>query len=344
MSCASVPRRDGGARFVLDKRADRAVAAGGARRARRDGQKVLLGIKNRGGARDAAWRAYLAGVAARGLGAPELAIVAGAPGLEAALAALWPSVPVQRCTVHKHRNLLAHAPKRVHGGALRRLHRHDLREDGQGRGGQAQGLRAQMAAENAPRSSAAWKKPEHGSSPSLRYPPEQVEVAANLTNAVERLHAHEEFKRRIKTQCLLPCADTACMLFWALPRQRPDRPPSRRWLWIPSMSHKPSTILISPPELTNIADGRCRRQLSYQLRDTTAVKAYYGIRVRPTEHLYFRKNRGMVDWLLETPVTWSNSAPIVSRPWHAVDDEAHDPPHLFDREGREAWGIDFPVG
>jgi putative transposase len=27
---------------------------------------------------------------------------------------------------------------------------------------------------------------------------------------------HEEFKRRIKTQCLLPCAETAAMLFWAL--------------------------------------------------------------------------------------------------------------------------------
>src|SRR3954468_15513362 len=30
--------------------------------------------------------------------------------LEKALAALWPDVPAQRCTVHKHRNLLAHAP------------------------------------------------------------------------------------------------------------------------------------------------------------------------------------------------------------------------------------------
>jgi putative transposase len=27
---------------------------------------------------------------------------------------------------------------------------------------------------------------------------------------------HGEFKRRIKTQCMLPCAETACMLFWAL--------------------------------------------------------------------------------------------------------------------------------
>ena len=35
-----------------------------------------------------------------------------------------------------------------------------------------------------------------------------------VTNPLERLH--EEFKRRIKTQCLLPCAETAAMLFWAL--------------------------------------------------------------------------------------------------------------------------------
>jgi hypothetical protein len=27
---------------------------------------------------------------------------------------------------------------------------------------------------------------------------------------------HEEFKRRIKTQTVLPCAETAAMLFWAL--------------------------------------------------------------------------------------------------------------------------------
>ncbi len=33
-------------------------------------------------------------------------------------------------------------------------------------------------------------------------------------NAIERLH--EEFRRRIKTQTVLPCAETAAMLFWAL--------------------------------------------------------------------------------------------------------------------------------
>ncbi len=47
----------------------------------------------------------------------------------------------------------------------------------------------------------------------LRYPPEQWKPL-RTTNTIERLH--EEFKRRIKTQCALPSAETAAMLFWAL--------------------------------------------------------------------------------------------------------------------------------
>ena len=50
----------------------------------------------------------------RGLRRPELLIVDGGAGLESAIAAVWDRVPVQRCTVHKHRNLLAHAPERLH--------------------------------------------------------------------------------------------------------------------------------------------------------------------------------------------------------------------------------------
>jgi transposase-like protein len=37
-----------------------------------------------------------------------------APSLKAALAAIWGDVPTQRCTAHKHRNLLANAPARLH--------------------------------------------------------------------------------------------------------------------------------------------------------------------------------------------------------------------------------------
>jgi putative transposase len=46
-----------------------------------------------------------------------------------------------------------------------------------------------------------------------RLPPGQWK-SARTSNAIERLH--EEFKRRIKTQTVLPSAGTAAMLFWAL--------------------------------------------------------------------------------------------------------------------------------
>ena len=81
---------------------------------RADGQKMLLAIKSMGGESEAAWRALLDDLVRRGLRTPELVVVDGAPGLEKALAALWPDMAVQRCTVHKHRNLLAHAPERLH--------------------------------------------------------------------------------------------------------------------------------------------------------------------------------------------------------------------------------------
>ena len=81
---------------------------------RRDGQKVLLAARNMGGESEAAWRAVLDDLVARGLRTPEFLIIDGAAGLERALAALWPDVPAQRCTVHKHRNLLAHAPEALH--------------------------------------------------------------------------------------------------------------------------------------------------------------------------------------------------------------------------------------
>ncbi len=67
---------------------------------RRDGQKVLLSVKSMGGESEAAWRSILDDLVARGLRTPDFLITDGAAGLERALAALWPEVPAQRCTVH----------------------------------------------------------------------------------------------------------------------------------------------------------------------------------------------------------------------------------------------------
>ena len=179
---------------------------------RRDGQKVLLALRSMGGESEAAWRALLDDLVGRGLATPELSIVDGAPGLEKALAALWPDVPIQRCTVHKHRNLLAHAPKKLHDevGAdyTDMIYANTAKEVDAKRKAFLRKWRLRCKA-------VADSLEEAGERlfTFLRFPPEQWK-SIRTTNAIERLH--EEFKRRIKTQCLLPCAETACMLFWAL--------------------------------------------------------------------------------------------------------------------------------
>jgi transposase-like protein len=179
---------------------------------RRDGQKVLLSIKNMGGESEAGWRGVLDDLVARGLRTPEFLMVDGGAGLDRALAGLWPDVPVQRCTVHKHRNLLAHAPDALHD---------EISAD------YTDMIYATTAAEVQQRRRAFLRKwrlrcPAVATSLEeagerlfsfLRLPPSQWR-SARTTNAIERLH--EEFKRRIKTQTVLPSAETAAMLFWAL--------------------------------------------------------------------------------------------------------------------------------
>jgi putative transposase len=179
---------------------------------RADGQKVLLAVKNMGGETTEAWRAVLDDLVNRGLRRPAFLIVDGASGLEKAIAAVWDGVPTQRCTVHKHRNLLAHAPERLQD---------EVTAD------YTDMIYAASPDEIEARRRAfirKWRLRHRPVADSLeeagdnlftftRLPPSQWR-SARTTNAIERLH--EEFKRRIKTQTVLPSAATAAMLFWAL--------------------------------------------------------------------------------------------------------------------------------
>ena len=179
---------------------------------RRDGQKVLLAVKNMGGESEAAWRGILDGLVGRGLCTPEFLVTDGAAGLERALAALWPDVPAQRCTVHKHRNLLGHAPDALHEEVTADYT--DMIYAGTAKEVQAR-RRAFLRKWRLRCPAVATSLEEAGDRlfAYLRLPPSQWK-SARTTNAIERLH--EEFKRRIKTQTVLPSAETAAMLFWAL--------------------------------------------------------------------------------------------------------------------------------
>jgi transposase-like protein len=179
---------------------------------RRDGQKVLLAVRNMGGESEAAWRSLLDDLILRGLRVPDFVIVDGAPGLEKALGLVWPEALVQRCTVHKHRNLLAHAPERL---------REEISADYNDM------IYAGAAKEIETRRKSfirKWRLKCRAVADSLEEAGERLFTftrlpcsqwkSARTTNAIERLH--EEFKRRIKTQTVLPSAETAAMLFWAL--------------------------------------------------------------------------------------------------------------------------------
>ena len=173
---------------------------------REDGQKVVLAIKSMGGESTEAWRTVLDDLIKRGLRRPEFLIVDGAPGLDKAIATVWDGVPVQRCTV------FAHAPERLHD---------EITTDYNDMIYAATREEIEVRRKSFIRK---WRLKHRAVADSLeeagdrlftftRLPPSQWR-SARTTNAIERLH--EEFKRRIKTQTVLPSADTAAMLFWAL--------------------------------------------------------------------------------------------------------------------------------
>lgn len=179
---------------------------------RRDGMKILLGLWTYASEGCAAWGAVLEDLTARGLMVPAVSVIDGSKGLRAALAEWWPRVAVQRCTVHKLRNLEVHAPKRLH---------EELRQD----------YREIVYAEHERAARRAWLQftskwkrlcpavveslEEAGEELLTFYRfPESQWKSLRTTNIVERVI--EEFRRRVKTQAVLPSQESALLLLYGL--------------------------------------------------------------------------------------------------------------------------------
>jgi putative transposase len=177
-----------------------------------DGHKHLLALDLCGGESFSAWKGCLDDLVARGLRAPMLCIVDGHAGLRRAVGLVWPCAAVQRCCVHKLRNLERKAPK--HALA-------EIRDD----------FHRIVYAANADAACTAytafertWAKRCSGVVTSLReggdelltffrFPKAQWKTL-RTTNTIERLH--EEFRRRVKTQGSLPSDDAALVLLFSL--------------------------------------------------------------------------------------------------------------------------------
>jgi transposase-like protein len=177
-----------------------------------DGHKHLLALELCGGESLAAWKGCLDDLVARGLRAPVLAIIDGNAGLRRAVGLVWPRTSVQRCCVHKLRNLERKAPKHALAEVRDDFHRIVYAENGEA---------ARAAFTTFERT---WAKRCPGVVTSLReggdelltfftFPKVQWKTL-RTTNTIERLH--EEFRRRVKTQGSLPTEDAALVLLFSL--------------------------------------------------------------------------------------------------------------------------------
>ena len=179
---------------------------------RETGEKVLLAMRLAGGEAAAAWRAVVEDLAARGLRAPVLCVLDGSPGLRSAVGAVWPEAAVQRCAVHKLRNLQAHAPKHAHEAVKEDFHRIVYAKNGS----EAEAAYDRFLTRWRKRCAAVAESLEEGGRELLtfyRFPREQWK-SLRTTNVIERING--ELRRRIKTQAAWAHEDALLSLLYGL--------------------------------------------------------------------------------------------------------------------------------
>src|SRR5882724_5092127 len=177
-----------------------------------DGEKQLLALELCGGESFEAWKGCLDDLAARGLRTPMLCIIDGNAGLRRAVALVWPGAAVQRCCVHKLRNLERKAPK--HALADIRDHFHRIVYAASGEAARTAFTTFERTwAKRCPGVVASLREGSDELLTFFRFPKAQWKTL-RTTNTIERLH--EEFRRRVKTQGSLPSEDAALVLLFSL--------------------------------------------------------------------------------------------------------------------------------
>lgn len=177
-----------------------------------DGQKVILDLELYQSESSSCWEGFFEGLISRGLKPPCLVIIDGNKGLRAAVEKNWPGTAVQRCTVHKLRNLERYAPRHALEEVKSDYHRIVYADSLE----QAKKAYRDFISK--------WKKLTPKVVVSLeeageelltfyRFPKGQWK-SLRTTNAIERLNG--EFRRRVKTQSALPDARAAERLLFGL--------------------------------------------------------------------------------------------------------------------------------
>src|SRR5437870_9019580 len=181
---------------------------------RADGQRVVLDVRLAGDESTAAWRDVIRSLVERQVGRPLLAIIDGSAGLVAALREQWSTLPVQRCTAHKLRNLEAKAPVRLRE-ELAEDYRRMIYAETRTLVDQARTRFAKKWRLRCPAVIECLEEAGDDLFTFLRFP-QTPWKALRTTNALERING--EFRRRTKTQASLPGQDAVLLLLFGLLR------------------------------------------------------------------------------------------------------------------------------
>jgi putative transposase len=178
----------------------------------KDGKKEVLDFELLRSESSECWGGFVEGLIDRGLNRPRLVIIDGHRGLRAAVERNWQGIQVQRCTVHKLRNLQRYVPRRALGEVKRDYHTiiyaKSLEEANKA-------YREFVSKWNKLAPKVVVSLEEAGEELLTFYHfPETQWKSLRSTNAVERLNV--EFRRRVKTQGSLPDARAAELLLFGL--------------------------------------------------------------------------------------------------------------------------------
>jgi transposase-like protein len=178
-----------------------------------DGQKQVLALELcPGGETFEAWKHCLDDLVARELAPPIWCVIDGHPGLRKAVGLVWPPALVQRCCVHKLRNLERKAPRHAVAEIRADFHRIVYAESA----AIARGAYTAFERKWTPRCPGVVRSLQEGGDELLtffQFPKRQWKTL-RTTNVIERLN--EEFRRRVKTQGSLPTEDAALVLLFGL--------------------------------------------------------------------------------------------------------------------------------
>lgn len=147
-----------------------------------DGRKVLLHLEVGDKESTVCWKSFFEDMKRRGLAEPLLAVIDGNTGLRRAVRESFPGAWVQRCQVHRMRNILCKLPEKARPGLKKLLQKAFTAQSFKAGLEQAQGIVA------------AYRED---------YPEAMKCLATDLEECLTALHFPESHRRRIRTTNVL---------------------------------------------------------------------------------------------------------------------------------------------